>query len=65
MHSAERAPLCQLMRPHATTSTAAADHGWKLSDLQHCTVKFEVNTGSDVLPLVRANHQVVPSDKIN
>jgi len=53
------------MRPHTATSTAAADHGWKLSDLQHCTVKFEVNTGSDVLPLVRANYQVVPSDKMN
>lgn len=65
VHSTERAPLCQLMRPNATTSTAAAEHGWKLSDLQHCAVKFEVNTGSDVLLLVRASHQVVPIDKIN
>lgn len=36
-----------------------------LSGLQHSAVKPEVNTGSDVLPRVKANHHAVPTDKIH
>lgn len=65
MFSAETAPPCQLLRPQYNLCSACRSWMEMLSTLQHYTIKFEVITASDVLPLVKASHRAVPIDKIN